>query len=159
MGGAASVEGGKALALDYSTLKSARPIDFPTAYSAIETQLKKGKSELMGGPEVSLQFLAVRQLSQTLRNQDSLERSGRKVLKSRSMPDNLKYKNRNLSESIDVYAEEDEEALGLANEHGVANDLDPHDLALIADDEFAASNLGRMPGASSAHPHSPQVGG
>lgn len=112
--------------VDYATLKSTG-IDFSRAYSALESKLQKGKSEVLHG-DLSINFLAIRQLSQNLRNQDSLERTRQKVLKSRSLPNNLKYKNKDVSfDSMDEYDEPYEQT----------DELDHADLALIHDSDFS----------------------
>jgi hypothetical protein len=90
MGGGASVEAYGNLHIDYATLKSSR-IDFASAYDALETKLEKRKSENAAG-DLSIPFLAIRQLSHNLRDQETLEKTKTKVLKSRSLPNNLKYK-------------------------------------------------------------------
>jgi hypothetical protein len=124
MGGGASLESAHPTDLDYSVLKSSG-VDFAVAYKAIENRLKKGKSANVG--DVSIPFLAIRQLSKNLRNQDSLERTRRKVLKSRSLPNNLKLRTTQVDYDVD----------SLHDENLLANDeLDPTDLAIVYDPEL-----------------------
>lgn len=119
MGGAASIESAHTLDIDYSTLKSSG-IDFVAAYRALDSRIKKGKSANVG--DVSIPFLAIRQLSKNLRNQESLERTKRKVLKSRSVPNNIKFK-----DSLDFVFVQDE---------NVNDDLNHTDLAIIPDTDL-----------------------
>jgi len=90
MGSGASIETLNQLNIDYATLKSSQ-IDFASAYSALELKLEKRKNTDAVG-DLSIPFLAIRQLSHNLRDQENLERTKTKVLKSRSLPNNLKYK-------------------------------------------------------------------
>lgn len=62
-------------------------VDFIKAYTALQAKVKKTRSEHLG--QTSIHALALRQLSQKLKNQESLERTKMKVLKSRSVPYNL----------------------------------------------------------------------
>lgn len=125
MGGAASIEVAKNMELDYAAIKSSG-IDFTAAYSALENKLHKGHSEVIRG-DMSIPFLAIRQLSQNLRNQDSLERTRQKVLKSHSMPGNHKYKNKSY-DSMDEYDEPYDDG---------PDDLDHADLSLVRDELLA----------------------
>jgi hypothetical protein len=104
MGGGASIEGPKTLNLDYSALKSSG-IDFAAAYKAIENKVRKGKSANAG--DVSIPFLALRQLSKNLHNQESLERTKRKVLKSRSLPNNIKFRTASIEQVEDETVEDE----------------------------------------------------
>jgi hypothetical protein len=122
MGAGASIEQAHTLNnVDYATLRSSG-INFATAYRELDSRLR---SEQRLNSNVDLNFLAIRQLSQNLRNQENLERTRRKVLKSRSLPDNLKYKDSELFISSDEIETKDE--------------LDQADLDIIHDVDFSVS--------------------
>lgn len=123
MGGAASIENNNILNIDYATLKSSS-LNFAVAYNVIESKLKKGKSA--NEADVSLPFLAIRQLSQNLKNQERLDKTRKIVLKSRSLPYNINLKNLSKSK-IDRTEDNDE--------------LNHTDLDLINDVEFLTPKI------------------
>jgi hypothetical protein len=110
--------------MDYEALK-ASGVDFSVAYKAIHSKIVKGKSSNTLN-DVSINFLAIRQLSQNLKKQDHLEKSRKKVLKSRSLPNNLKYKQK-LSD--DDYSVLDADII-------TTDELDADDLAIVTDHEY-----------------------
>ncbi len=130
MGGGASVEQAHTLNIDYATLRSSG-INFNSAYNELESRLHKLKEKSESDVDMSVHVLAIRQLSQNLRNQDNLERTRRKVLKSRSLPDNLRYKERGVSfQSVgdSPFCEVQQE---------VRDELEQDDLDIIEDTEFS----------------------
>lgn len=123
MGAAASIDNQSLNNVDYQTLRSAG-LNFASAHSALESKISMGKS-VHSINDVSL--FAIRQLSQNLRNQDDLERTRRKVLKSRSLPDTLNYHQ--------YYDQKDEDEY-----FAVRDEFDQTDLDLIDDAEFVVSS-------------------
>lgn len=131
MGGAASVEQAHTLNIDYATLRSSG-INFTSAYHELESRLHKVQKEHNDSDvDMSVHVLAIRQLSQNLRNQDNLERTRRKVLKSRSLPDNLKYKER--GSSFQSFIENN--LVDVATEG--RDEFEQDDLDIIDDAEFS----------------------
>lgn len=130
MGGGASVEQAHTLSIDYATLRSSG-INFNSAYNELESRLHKLQIEKSDSDvDMSVNVLAIRQLSQNLRNQDNLERTRRKVLKSRSLPDNLRYKER--GGSFQGFAEATH-----CHPIEVRDEFEQDDLDIIEDSEFS----------------------
>jgi hypothetical protein len=126
MGGAASIETTGHDQMDYEALK-ASGVDFSVAYKAIHSKIVKGKSSNTLN-DVSINFLAIRQLSQNLKNQERLDKTRKKVLKSRSLPNNLKYKQKQQSDD-DVYSVQGAETI-------TTDELDADDLVIVTDHEY-----------------------
>lgn len=132
MGAGASVDHHHAGNADHAAIK-ASGTDLFSAYHAIEAKLKKSTSEHL--QETSIHALALRQLSQNLKNQESLEKSKIKMLKSRSMPYNLRFKPDDakvvtavkFSEDHDDLNHHDLEVVGRENDLGLSPAKPPHD--------------------------------
>ncbi len=135
MGGAASIENSALENIDYDALK-ASGVDFGVAYKAIQKKIGKGKSANVS-KDTSINFLAIRQLSQNLKNQEHLERTKRRVLKSRSLPNNLKYKLKALDGVVDDNDILHHTSVGISTS---GEEFDAHDLAIVADHEFDVSS-------------------
>lgn len=129
MGAAATIEQGKVLppGVTLASRSVNAGVDFITAYTALQAKVKKTKSsteQLVGPP--SIHALALRQLSQKLKNQETLERNRRKVLKSRSVPFNI------------GKGEQIERSQSTLPRHGDDHeDFDHEDLEVIHDQDFA----------------------
>jgi hypothetical protein len=91
MGGTVGIEAARLESLDYDTVR-ASGLAFGTAHSVLQRSLKKAKSINVADEQTSIHFLAIRQLSHNLKNQKILEKTRHKVLKTKSVPHNVKYR-------------------------------------------------------------------
>lgn len=135
MGGTVGIEAAKLEALDYETVK-ASGIAFGTAHNALQRSLTKAKSINVADDQTTIHFLAIRQLSHNLKNQKVLERTRHRVLKTRSLPRNVKYRKHSFE-----YENDDEEAEAELRGEGLFTgepeaELDHDDLDLVHDDEY-----------------------
>jgi hypothetical protein len=98
--------------------------------------LKKAKSINVADDQTTIHFLAIRQLSHNLKNQKILEKTRHKVLKTKSVPHNVKY--RQHSFEIDGVLEhvDGENGTPADGEGEVEPDLSNDDLDLVHDDEY-----------------------
>lgn len=126
MGAAASIDNAKQGAMLASQSANAASLDFQTAYSALQAKVKKSTSEHLG--PTSIHMLALRQLSQKLKNQENLERSKRKVLKSRSVPFNM------TNPSAENGMERSQSSV--PGHYDDYDDLDHEDVEVVHDAEF-----------------------
>ena len=168
MGSAATIEASNLDNVDYETLKNSG-IEFGVAHKALDTKLKSvgtskdpmGSNPTTGSESLgSIHFLAIRQLSHNLQNQDSLNQSRKKVLKSRSVPRNLRIIKSNdvigeqyRHSELDGDEEEEEEVSPQAK--GNNETLGPNDLLLMADDEFSHAPETPIPPLRVTAPPSP----
>jgi serine/threonine protein kinase len=119
----------QAAAILASKSANAASLDLQTAYSALQAKVKTATSEYIG--PTSIHMLALRQLSQKLKNQESLERNKRKVLKSRSVPFNIQEGSSPENNSM----ERSQTSIGgHRDDH---DDLEHEDLEVVHDSDYA----------------------
>jgi len=129
MGGTVGIEAARMEDLDYETVK-ASGLAFGTAHNVLQQSLTKSKSVNVSNDQTTIHFLAIRQLSHNLKNQKTLEKAHKKVIKTKSVPHNVKYKQHSFQ---DVDVEQDFE-----HEHEHEQELDHDDLHLVHDEEYYA---------------------
>lgn len=130
MGGTVGIESARLEELDYETVK-ASGLAFGTAHNVLQRSLTKSKSVNVSNDQTTIHFLAIRQLSHNLKNQKVLEKSRKKVMKTKSVPHNVKYKQHSFERDLLLEAEGD-------HEHDVEQELNHDDLDLVHDEEYYA---------------------
>lgn len=128
MGGTVGIEAARLEEMDYETVK-ASGIAFGTAHNVLQRSLTKSKSVNVSNDQTTIHFLAIRQLSHNLKNQKVLEKSRKKVMKTKSVPHNVKYKQHSFERDLLLEAEGD---------HDVEHELNHDDLDLVHDEEYYA---------------------
>ena len=121
MGGTVGIEAARLEEMDYETVK-ASGIAFGTAHNVLQRSLTKSKSVNVSNDQTTIHFLAIRQLSHNLKNQKVLEKSRKKVMKTKSVPHNVKYKQHSFERDLLLEAEGD---------HDVEHELNHDDLDLV----------------------------
>jgi hypothetical protein len=130
------IETARLEALDYETVK-ASGIAFGTAHNALQKTLTKSQSVNVPDDQTTIHFLAIRQLSHNLKNQKILEKTRHKVLMTRSLPRNVKYRQHSFEyENDQEQADAEENGVGLLLEGEPEAELDHDDLDLVHDDEY-----------------------
>lgn len=136
MGGTVGIEAAKLEALDYETVK-ASGLAFGTAHNVLQRSLTKAKSINASNDQTSIHFLAIRQLSHNLKNQKVLEKTRHKVLKTKSVPHNVKYRQHS-------FEYEDHENPPEGEGEG---ELNHDDLDLVHDEDFYHHHHATAPSA------------